>query len=109
MELSLSAQHTQISWRLGPMYRVFMTPTFHSYHHSTDPQHHNKNFSGGVFSFWDYIFGTAVKDTQTPPGRLGLENLHMGSLWSMLVMPFQLLLMPSRSIRRNARKNGIPH
>ena len=93
-----------ISWRLGPLYRVFITPTFHSYHHSIDPKHYNKNFSGGVFSFWDYIFGTAVKDTQTPPGRMGLETVRMNTLWSMLVTPFQLVFQAYGLTRRRTLK-----
>ena len=28
MELSLEAQHTQIPWKLGPFYRIFVTPAF---------------------------------------------------------------------------------
>ena len=92
VELSLEAQHTQLPWKLGPFYKVFVTPTFHSFHHSVDPAHYNKNFSSRMFSFWDYLFGTAVKDDSPAPVRLGLPEVRMSSLWSTVALPFQLVL-----------------
>ena len=106
MEFSLNLQHTQITWRLGPLYRVLVTPTFHSYHHSTEPAHYNKNFSGGIFSFWDYLFGTAVQDTRAPPVRLGLDNVRMPSLMSSLTTPFLLLVEYYGWTKRTAPWNG---
>jgi sterol desaturase/sphingolipid hydroxylase (fatty acid hydroxylase superfamily) len=91
-------QHTQIPWRLGPLYWVIVTPPFHVYHHSTNPEHHNKNF-GVMFSFWDRLFGTAVKETSPPPTRFGLDDVKPTSLWNTLVTPFYLLwkfYMPAR-------------
>ncbi len=90
IEFNTATQHTQIPWRLGPFYKVLATPTFHSYHHSIDPAHHNRNY-GGLFSFWDYLFGTAVKDDVPKPVEYGLENVRPTSLWSTLVTPFRLL------------------
>jgi sterol desaturase/sphingolipid hydroxylase (fatty acid hydroxylase superfamily) len=52
-------QHAELDWRLGPFYGVLAGPVFHSVHHSTEPRHFNKNF-GMAFSFWDFLFGTAV-------------------------------------------------
>jgi sterol desaturase/sphingolipid hydroxylase (fatty acid hydroxylase superfamily) len=92
MELNLEAQHTQIPWRLGPLYRVFVTPAFHAYHHSTDPAHYDKNFSSGMFSFWDYLFGTAVAEDSPPPRQLGLPDVKMPTLWSTVATPFRLAL-----------------
>jgi len=92
MEFSLNLQHSQVAWRLGPLYTVFVTPSFHAYHHSTEPAHHNKNFSGGIFSFWDYLFGTAVQDTRARPMRFGLDTVQTPTLLSSLVMPFHLLV-----------------
>lgn len=90
MELNLEAQHSQIPWRLGPLYRVIVTPTFHAYHHSTNPAHYDKNFSSGVFCFWDYLFGTAVPEDSPAPTRLGLDGVRMDTLWSTIATPFRL-------------------
>ena len=90
-ELQFAAQHTQISWKLGPLYKVFVTPSFHAYHHSTDPAHYGKHYSASVFSFWDYIFGTAVRDDDPAPARLGLDFVRMPTFASTLLTPFRLL------------------
>jgi sterol desaturase/sphingolipid hydroxylase (fatty acid hydroxylase superfamily) len=52
-------QHAELDWRFGPLYGVIAGPVFHSVHHSTERQHFSKNF-GMAFSFWDFLFGTAV-------------------------------------------------
>jgi sterol desaturase/sphingolipid hydroxylase (fatty acid hydroxylase superfamily) len=83
-------QHTQIPWRLGPLYGILVTPAFHSYHHSTDPAHHNRNF-GLIFSVWDRMFGTAVPAHAPAPTRFGLDDVKAASLWDTLAEPFRLL------------------
>ncbi len=83
-------QHTEIPWRFGPLYKIIVGPMFHAYHHSIDPAHYNRNF-GANFGFWDYLFGTAVKDGEPKPTRFGLENVTPVSFWSTLIAPFNLL------------------
>lgn len=39
---------------------IFVTPNFHSAHHSLDFKESNSNF-GIIFSFWDILFGTSTK------------------------------------------------
>lgn len=83
-------QHAELNWRMGPLYYLFVSPVFHSIHHSADPSHHNKNL-GGMFSFWDYLFGTAA-DTRERPAEYGVPGLAMSeALSSQLVAPFQML------------------
>jgi sterol desaturase/sphingolipid hydroxylase (fatty acid hydroxylase superfamily) len=83
-------QHAQLDWRFGPLYRVIVSPRFHAYHHSVEPAHANANF-GFLFSFWDYLFGTAVAE-QPRPERFGVEGLDMGErLTNHLLTPFRLL------------------
>ena len=99
VQLYTAVQHTQIPWKLGPLYKIMATPTFHSYHHSVDPAHHDRNFSN-MFSLWDYLFGTVVRSDGPRPSRLGLENVRPASLLSTLVTPFRLLydfyIVPAR-------------
>ena len=86
----LAIQHAQLDWRLGPFYRVLVSPRFHSFHHSADPAHLNANY-GFLFSIWDYIFGTAVPE-QARPARYGVDGLDMKeTLTSQLVTPFRLM------------------
>lgn len=82
--------HTQIPWRFGPLYRVVVSPVFHAYHHSVDPAHHDRNFAV-FFSFWDYLFGTAVPDDSPRPTRFGIAEMRGDSLTDALLGPFRLL------------------
>jgi sterol desaturase/sphingolipid hydroxylase (fatty acid hydroxylase superfamily) len=81
--------HSRITWRLGAISRVFITPWFHSFHHSADPRHYNKNF-GGILIFWDQMFGTAM-DAPEQPAEYGLTDVKMPTLISTLWVPFRLL------------------
>jgi len=89
-EFTLAAQHSRIPWRYGPLYRVIVSPVFHSYHHSVDPAHHDRNFAG-LFSFWDYLFGTAARDEGRAPEQFGLTDEPGNSLVGTLTAPLRLL------------------
>jgi sterol desaturase/sphingolipid hydroxylase (fatty acid hydroxylase superfamily) len=78
-EFNLAAQHSRIPWKYGPLYRIVVSPAFHSFHHSIDPAHHNRNFAG-LFSLWDYAFGTAVRDHSVRPRRFGLPGEEPATL-----------------------------
>jgi sterol desaturase/sphingolipid hydroxylase (fatty acid hydroxylase superfamily) len=83
--------HSRIAWRFGPLRWIFVTPHFHSFHHSIDPAHHDRNF-GVIFSVWDRLFGTAVPDSAPAPVRFGLADVKPTTLWSTIVAPFELLV-----------------
>lgn len=89
MDFIAITQHSRITWRFGPLSRVFVTPRFHSFHHSSDPRHYDKNF-GGLLSIWDYLFGTAVDDPEQPT-EYGLKDIKMPTLRSTLLLPFETL------------------
>ena len=83
--------HTELNWRFGPLYRIVVSPIFHSVHHSADPKDLNKNL-GQMLSIWDYIFGTAADHAERPE-RYGVTGFEMPeSLPKQLVIPFQLLI-----------------
>ena len=84
-----SAQHAELDWRFGPLYRVVVSPVFHSIHHGTHERFFNRNF-GQMFSCWDYLFGTASSAT-TRPAEYGVRGLVMReSLVAQLVAPFRM-------------------
>lgn len=83
--------HSRVSWTFGPLRWILVTPRFHSFHHSMDPAHHDRNF-GILFSFWDRIFGTAVDERAPLPTSFGIEEVKPTSLWSTIVSPFELLV-----------------
>lgn len=83
-------QHSQIPWKLGPFYRVVVTPSFHAYHHSPDRKLHDCNY-GGLLSIWDYVFGTAVDERTPAPKTFGLADVKPRSLWATFADPFVML------------------
>jgi sterol desaturase/sphingolipid hydroxylase (fatty acid hydroxylase superfamily) len=64
-------EHLAIPLHLGPFSWLFTNPANHRIHHSTLPEHVNKNFAA-VWPFWDVIFGTyaAPKHGEYPPTGL---------------------------------------
>jgi sterol desaturase/sphingolipid hydroxylase (fatty acid hydroxylase superfamily) len=96
MQVFTAAQHTTIPWRLGPFYRLIATPSFHAFHHSSDPAHHDRNFAN-IFSLWDHLFGTAVPRDAAAPQRFGLGEPAPESLLGILLQPLQRLWRSARA------------
>lgn len=96
MQVFDAAQHTSLNWGFGRAYRVFVSPRFHAYHHSADPEHHNRNFSK-IFSVWDFVFGTAI-EAECRPERFGVEGMPVPrTMWQQLMVPFVALLRRPRA------------
>ena len=51
--------------------KIFISPYQHQIHHSSLPEHHDKNY-GVVFSIWDNIFGTLILSKKVKEVRYGL-------------------------------------
>jgi len=58
--------HSNLHMNLGPLRYVLVTPQSHRLHHSVETQHIDTNF-GNIFSVWDFMFGTQVKDCRSYP------------------------------------------
>lgn len=87
---NLRHSHLWISW--GPwLERVFISPAQHQIHHSTSPQHFNKNM-GAFLAIWDLIFGTLLlARNQTVPGfglNAQMQSPHQ-NLWQAYLEPIQ--------------------
>ena len=90
MALLEGVQHSALDWDYGRGYRLLVSPRFHALHHSSDPRHHNRNFSK-ILSVWDFLFGTAVQDSRRPE-RLGVDGMPVPrTLLAQLVAPFHLM------------------
>ncbi|MGB4773650.1 MAG: sterol desaturase family protein [Daejeonella sp.] len=57
--------HTQTIGKLGWIEYIFVTPSHHRVHHSSNPQYLDKNY-GDVLIIWDKIFGTFVEEEEKP-------------------------------------------
>jgi sterol desaturase/sphingolipid hydroxylase (fatty acid hydroxylase superfamily) len=62
--------HANVSWTLGPLRYLLVTPQSHRIHHSTSAEHYGTNL-GVTFSIWDSLFGTAHRGSEWPPVGLG--------------------------------------
>jgi sterol desaturase/sphingolipid hydroxylase (fatty acid hydroxylase superfamily) len=88
--------HSRLDWGYGPAYRLLVSPVFHSVHHSLDPRHHDRNFAA-IFSFWDYLFGTAAPRPAARIEACGLQDAPAARRW------LDPLVDPLRRLRAGAR------
>jgi len=95
IEFLLAIEHSELPWRFGPLYRIVVSPTFHSFHHSIEPQYHDRNY-GRILSIFDFMFGTAV-DEHARPAEYGVKDLTLDSLGSQLTRPFGMAWQGSRT------------
>ncbi|HUS23411.1 MAG TPA: sterol desaturase family protein, partial [Candidatus Binatia bacterium] len=63
--------HTEAVRSMGPLERVLNTPSHHRVHHGSNPQYIDRNY-GGIFIFWDRLFGTFEPERE--PVRYGLVH-----------------------------------
>ena len=81
--------HSNLRIHLGPITPVFVGPQLHRLHHSTEPKHHDHNFSA-IFPIWDILFGTYYKPMpdEWPATGLGAGD-HAASSPHEFVYPFR--------------------
>jgi sterol desaturase/sphingolipid hydroxylase (fatty acid hydroxylase superfamily) len=69
--------HANVHLPWGPVKYVLVTPDFHHWHHASDDEAIDKNYSAH-YAFLDYLFGTAVKGTkQQFPEKYGVVGDYM--------------------------------
>ena len=76
----------------GPRFtgRIFMTPHFHAWHHSTEPEAADKNFSRNLVIL-DYLFGTAYYPKHKEAQIFGDQNYSNNYIKQQL-LPFYYLI-----------------
>lgn len=75
--------HTKLIGRLGWLEYVVVTPSNHRVHHGQNDYCMDKNY-GGIFSFWDRIFGTYADEREDEAPVYGVRKpLHSWNpLWA---------------------------
>lgn len=68
LNLHLMFQHGNIDYRAGILKYLFSVAELHRWHHRGDYADAQVNY-GAVFSFWDYLFGSAFKQASDKPIR----------------------------------------
>src|SRR5262249_12739191 len=80
--------HANVRWGYGWIGYVIASPAFHRWHHSSDIEARNRNYSG-LFPLFDFAFGTAHFPRTGRPLRFGLdEGRAPDGFWRQLWWPF---------------------
>ncbi|HEY1190743.1 MAG TPA: sterol desaturase family protein [Gemmata sp.] len=80
--------HSNLNWSYGPFRWVLVSPLYHRWHHTKDPEGLDKNFAG-IFPIWDLLFGTAHLPRREPE-RFGVNHYPPPeTLVGQLVYPFR--------------------
>jgi sterol desaturase/sphingolipid hydroxylase (fatty acid hydroxylase superfamily) len=81
--------HANVNWTYGPLRYVIASPVFHRWHHTSEEEGLDKNFSG-LFPFIDLAFGTFYMPRDRQPQRFGLVHDDVpAGLLGQLVYPFK--------------------
>ena len=100
--------HANVRWRWRPLHRVVITPEFHHWHHTNDPQAINTNYS--VFlPLWDMIFGTYFMPKNRRPEKYGVNEFIPKGVVAQLAYPLRGMGNPLRVVRHPIRsfKGGV--
>lgn len=85
--------HANVRWRWRPFQRIVITPEFHHWHHSNEPDAHCSNYS--VFlPLWDILFGTYFMPEDRRPMVYGVNGPVSAGIVGQLLDPFRGLRNP---------------
>ena len=85
--------HANVRWCWRPLHRLVITPEFHHWHHSNEPDAHCSNYS--VFlPLWDLVFGTYFMPEGRRPQRYGVDDPIPTGLTAQLWYPLRGLDRP---------------
>ena len=89
--------HTELIGRMGPLERVFNTPSHHRVHHGANVEYLDRNH-GGILIVWDRLFGTF--EPERAPVRYGLtKNIRTFSPWRIAFHEWAAMLRQLRDAR----------
>lgn len=98
--------HANVRWRWRPLHRLFITPEFHHWHHSNEPEAHCSNYSV-MLPVWDLLFGTYFMPSDRRPQRYGIDEPVPDTMVAQLLEPLRGLPRPwtvARHPWRSARQ-----
>jgi len=81
--------HANVKWAFRPLQRIVVTPAFHHWHHSAEPQSIDKNFAVHTPA-WDLLFGTYYLPGRWPQAYGLAHRRDVPPRWSsQFVYPFR--------------------
>ncbi len=90
-------KHSNVNVNFGVFKWLLVSPTYHHWHHSNEPEAHDKNFAAQL-PILDVIFGTAIMSENQGPKIYGTDDDIPEGYVDQLVAPF----------RRTASKKASP-
>ena len=102
--LGANLRHSQVFLHFGPFERFLISPAAHQVHHSSDPEHYDKNF-GVCLALWDRILGTYFDPRRLQGGRLsfGLPGSPLSAAEAKLIDFYWQPIRDYRDYRRQRR------
>lgn len=104
VSLVVIVSHTNVPWTFGPLRWVIVSPVYHQWHHSSEPEALNKNYAG-MFPIWDVLFGTSYLPhgrlacrfgckSDQPPEHLAGQLVHPFKVWTQMVRQHSMPTVP---------------
>lgn len=98
--------HTQLIGKLGWVEYLFVTPSHHRVHHSSNPQYLDKNY-GDVLIIWDKLFGTFAKEEEQPVYGLTKPLNSHSFLWQHFHFIMEIVVSFKRSTTLKGKWRSI--
>ena len=80
--------HANVRFKFGPLRWLITSPQFHHWHHSNEPQAHNKNFAGEL-PLLDWLFGTFYLPDDRMPTQYGVSERVPTRYFRQMMYPFE--------------------
>jgi len=80
--------HSNTDIRFGLLKYLVVTPQYHHWHHSSDPETYGKNFAVH-FPLIDFLFGTYYLPEDQWPGKYGVGDDYPDGFFKQFVHPFR--------------------
>jgi sterol desaturase/sphingolipid hydroxylase (fatty acid hydroxylase superfamily) len=93
--------HSNTRFSFGPLNFVLFNNRVHRIHHSIEPRHFGKNYSG-IFTIWDVVFGTAYFPADDEWPSTGVDGVTPTRILDYLTAPF--LPSPGFQLARHPSK-----
>ncbi len=98
--------HTQLIGKLGWLEYIFVTPSHHRVHHSSNPQYLDKNY-GDVLIIWDKLFGSFAEEKEKPVYGLTKPLKSHSFLWQHFHFILEMAISFKKSRNLKGRWNTI--
>ena len=98
--------HANVRWRLKPLHKIVITPEFHHWHHTNEPEAIWSNYST-FLPIWDLIFGTYYMPADKRPSVYGVDEHIPEGMTEQLLHPMRGMGNPLWALRHPFKAIGV--